>query len=201
MELDNLMHKRILFFDLDGTLIETESGNTFPHDISDMKIKRNVWLKIKAWADNSFDERQPRFIFIVTNQGGIEKGIVRQSHWIKKIEYIVAALHDYLGNSVIVDYIMCDSNDKDNKNRKPNNGMLLSILGKYSYWIEGTDNSKMAMIGDASGKQGQFSDSDKKCADNFKIDYADVSDFCNINIEPHCGESLDINSLENSPYK
>ena len=37
--------------------------------------------------------------------------------------------------------------------------------------------SKSLMIGDASGKPGQFSDSDKKCAENFGIDYLDVKDF------------------------
>ena len=37
--------------------------------------------------------------------------------------------------------------------------------------------SKSLMIGDASGKEGQFSDSDKKCAWNFGIDYLDVEDF------------------------
>ena len=36
---------------------------------------------------------------------------------------------------------------------------------------------KSLMIGDASGKHGQFSDSDKKCAENFGIDYMDVEDF------------------------
>jgi hypothetical protein len=33
------------------------------------------------------------------------------------------------------------------------------------------------MIGDASGKEGQFSDSDKKTAENFGIDYLDIEDF------------------------
>ena len=33
------------------------------------------------------------------------------------------------------------------------------------------------MIGDASGKEGQFSDSDKKTAENFGIDYLDMEDF------------------------
>jgi hypothetical protein len=37
------------------------------------------------------------------------------------------------------------------------------------------------MIGDASGKEGQFSDSDKKTAENFGIDYMDVDDFVNMN--------------------
>lgn len=36
------------------------------------------------------------------------------------------------------------------------------------------------MIGDASGLEGQFSDSDKKTAENFGIDYMDVSEFVNV---------------------
>lgn len=36
--------------------------------------------------------------------------------------------------------------------------------------------SKVAMIGDASGKPNQFSDSDKRTAENFGIDYIDVDD-------------------------
>jgi hypothetical protein len=32
------------------------------------------------------------------------------------------------------------------------------------------------MIGDASGKPGDFSDSDKKFAENLQIDYIDVDD-------------------------
>ena len=43
------------------------------------------------------------------------------------------------------------------------------------------DKSEMLMIGDASGKPGQFSDSDKKTAENFGIDYLDVEDFCKTN--------------------
>lgn len=39
------------------------------------------------------------------------------------------------------------------------------------------------MIGDASGKEGQFSDSDKKTAENFGIDYMDVEDFVNTDWE------------------
>lgn len=36
------------------------------------------------------------------------------------------------------------------------------------------DKSEMLMIGDTSGKSYQFSDSDKKTAENFGIDYLDV---------------------------
>lgn len=37
--------------------------------------------------------------------------------------------------------------------------------------------SKSLMIGDAFGKDGQFSDSDRLTAENFGIDYIDVNDF------------------------
>ena len=47
----------------------------------------------------------------------------------------------------------------------------------------GIETDKMLMIGDASGKEGQFSDSDKKTAENFSIDYMDVEDFVNTNWE------------------
>ena len=43
------------------------------------------------------------------------------------------------------------------------------------------DKSEMLMIGDASGKPSQFSDSDKKTAENFGIDYLDVEDFLKTN--------------------
>ena len=50
--------------------------------------------------------------------------------------------------------------------------ILLKDFGEHS-------KSQMIMIGDASGKLGDFSDSDKKCAENFGIDYLDVEDFLN----------------------
>ena len=37
--------------------------------------------------------------------------------------------------------------------------------------------AELKRIGDASGKEGQFSDSDKKCAENAGYDYMDVNDF------------------------
>ena len=70
--------------------------------------------------------------------------------------------------------------DKKNEMRKPNTGMLSKMLDSHSYshsLISLYNKNDMLMIGDASGLPGQFSDSDKKCAENFEIDYLDVSDF------------------------
>lgn len=55
------------------------------------------------------------------------------------------------------------------------------ILTDLPYVLEnkvGEDDKPLClMIGDASGKEGDFSDSDRKCAENFGIDYMDVEDF------------------------
>ena len=45
-----------------------------------------------------------------------------------------------------------------------------------NYFVE-DEKSEMLMIGDASGKEGQFSNTDKITAEKFGIDYLDVDDF------------------------
>ena len=157
---------KILFSDLDGTLIKTKSGKTFPEDASDYEFKKEV---IDAIVKLS-----PTYLFIVTNQGGIGK-FVQKSDFEHKLSDIVSYLEINTG-VCIVDAIYCDSEDKKNEMRKPNAGMLSKMLDSHSLnsFYEKDD---MLMIGDASGLPGQFSDSDKKCAENFKIDYLDVSDF------------------------
>lgn len=162
----NTKNYKILFSDLDGTLIKTKSGKTFPEDASDYEFKKEV---IDAIVKLS-----PTYLFIVTNQGGIGK-FVQKSDFEHKLSDIVSYLEINTG-VCIVDAIYCDSEDKKNEMRKPNAGMLSKMLDSHSLnsFYEKDD---MLMIGDASGLPGQFSDSDKKCAENFKIDYLDVSDF------------------------
>ena len=72
---------KVLFADLDGTLIETVSGNTFPKGIWDMRIRFDVLDAIK--------ELKPQCVLIVTNQGGIEKGFVNRRNFEFKMEYII----------------------------------------------------------------------------------------------------------------
>lgn len=63
--------KKVLFIDLDSTLIKTVSGKTFPEDITDFRIQLPVLNKIV--------EKFPKlnYLFIVTNQGGIGKFITK----------------------------------------------------------------------------------------------------------------------------
>ena len=39
---ENLKNKKVIFCDLDGALIETMSGETFPKGVWDMRIKFDV---------------------------------------------------------------------------------------------------------------------------------------------------------------
>ena len=161
---------KVLFSDLDGTLIETVSGDTFPKGIWDMRIRFDVLDAIKKLA--------PDYVLVVSNQGGIEKGFVNRRNFEFKMEYIIRSIKEYVG--CYTEYSYCESNNKVNHYRKPNTGMLESMLKralKHLFLPENLQKNDCLMIGDASGKEGQFSDSDRKTAENFEIDYMDVEDF------------------------
>ncbi len=163
-------NKKVLFIDLDSTLIKTISDKTFPEDISDFRVQIPVLDKII--------EKMPNLMmfFIVSNQGGlktvIDKRLFDAKIW--AVESICnGCLITRLNGFLYSDSLYCCSMDKDNPYRKPNIGMLEQLYNQYK--VESKD--ECIMIGDASGKPGDFSDSDKKCAENFDIDYIDVRDF------------------------
>ena len=164
---ENLKNKKILFCDLDGTLIETISGATFPKGIWDMKFRFDVLDAIK--------KQNPEYVLIVSNQGGIESGFVDAKKFETKLSYIIEAISDYCDCECYAMY--CDTNNESDPYRKPNTKMLETLLEDYVEDDVDYIKQKSLMIGDASGKEGQFSDSDKKTAENFGIDYMDVDDF------------------------
>ena len=40
-----LIKKKVLFIDLDDTIIKTISGNTFPTDVTDFKYVKRFWIR------------------------------------------------------------------------------------------------------------------------------------------------------------
>lgn len=160
---------KIIFADLDSTLIETRSGKTFPINILDFKPIWKVWKYLKAnlgYGD---------YFFIVTNQGGLKFNRRNVYLFGSKLNYIRAALSEYLGSDITIAYDICYKGQPlENKMRKPASGMLENMV--YTYGLMGIPKSSMLMIGDASGKPGDFSDSDLKAAENFGIKYLDVDD-------------------------
>lgn len=159
---------KVLFADLDGTLIETISGETFPKGIWDMRLKFDVLDQIKRL--------NPLYVFIVSNQGGIGSGYVDERNFKTKIEYIRNSIREYTG-ILNIQYHYCTDNNPDNVLRKPNCGMLEQIWRDCILKIDEVEKKDCLMIGDASGKEGQFSDSDLQTAKNFDIDYLDIKDF------------------------
>lgn len=176
----NLKEKKILFADLDGTLITTASGKTFAEDFTDFRIRKDVLDKIR-WMP------ELEYVFVVTNQGGIPQ-YISERDFQTKFWTVLYFLNQYLCSDIMLNGVRsktknvtgtyCTSIDKDNMLRKPNTGMLQKLL-MSEVLEQGVPfvRSEALMIGDASGKPGQFSDSDKKCAENFGIDYLDVDDF------------------------
>lgn len=168
-----LIHeKRVIFCDLDGTLIQTVSGATFPQGIWDMKFRMDVWAQLKRHLDRLTGWK---YVAVVSNQGGVGK-YVSHNDFMAKMVYVDVALTQYLGdpeNTNVKGYF-CPSNDRSNPDRKPNPGMLAKFLENVAYEC---GKSHCWMIGDASGRPGNHSDDDKKCAENFGIDYCDVEDF------------------------
>ena len=158
---------KILFADLDGTLITTASGKTFPEGIYDMKLRFDVLDAIRKLS--------PEFVCIVTNQGGISRGYSTGQLFDIKVLYIQACIQEYCG--AIVRSAYCSSMNKQDPRRKPNPGMLEELLKGSITGQPLAKKKECLMIGDTSGKPGQWSNSDKKTAENFGIDYLDVEDF------------------------
>lgn len=84
--------KKVLFIDLDGTLIKTISGKTFPEDITDFRIQLPVLDKIKKKMPNL------NWFFVVTNQGGIGRFISKEDFDAKILGI----------TSFCVNYLLCE---------------------------------------------------------------------------------------------
>lgn len=137
---------KALFLDLDGTIITTRSGETFPKTIDDWKFLPNVLNKIKFYSDEGY------IVCIVTNQGGIELGYVTQEDFETKFSNIIAEIEQFIRTDVNALYCMY----MNGYYRKPNPGMAYQLAQDLSLNLKNS-----IMVGD--------SDSDKEFADNAGI--------------------------------
>lgn len=165
----------VMFADLDSTLITTLSGKTFPAGTWDWRPKLEVWDAIKV--------ANPKHLVIVSNQGGIECGFVRQADFEAKLKAVIDSLRSYIGSIDILP-IYCKSNDKQNIMRKPNIGMYTQAVTYLTenFIGDATDmyNGSAVMIGDASGVSPYSTterDEDRQFAQNAKLRYTDVNEF------------------------
>ena len=78
----DIKDKRVIIFDLDGTLIETESGKTFPENVSDMKLRREVINKITAETGAEIDIKDDGLITVASPD---TESINKALQWIKSL--------------------------------------------------------------------------------------------------------------------
>ena len=164
----NINEKRIVFVDLDGTLTRTVTGETFPKGVWDMELNLDVMMKI--------GRMRPTGVFIVSNQGGIEKGFVNGRLFEQKFMYVISALQEICGQHVFVAGRYCPTVKEDDPMRKPNTGMMVAMLEEFQKLLQHSFTKEdCVMIGDL--------DTDRATADNFNIDYLDVNEFLKMEVD------------------
>lgn len=147
-------------FDMDGTLIDTLSGNKFPRNSEDWKWKYENVKKIL----NRYYKKQYNII-IVTNQAGIKDNNTKLNIWKKKIEYMEA---DILLSYPLLRFEIYCLTHKD-IHRKP--------YPKIFEDINFDDTS--FFCGDGAGRMNDHTDADIKFAHNINVNfYTPENIFC-----------------------
>lgn len=166
-----LSEKRIVFVDLDDTLIKTVSGGDHPLGVYDMTLRLDVFAKLKMIAPNA--------VFIVTNQGGIETGKTPATLFQAKFMYVIAALQEFLGMHTFVAGKFCPTHNPDFEGRKPNTAMLTSMLDEFEQIVQDYKFSKeeCVYIGDT------LIDTERKTAQNFGCDFVPVEELLTMTID------------------
>jgi HAD superfamily hydrolase (TIGR01662 family) len=124
--------------DLDHTLIDTKSGNTFPTDINDWVVIEGVPFAIVKYVEDGYKP------VIVSNQGGIKLGHSTEKEMHGKFKAVIQEICRIgaLDTSLFM-YFFCTTNNKENNFRKPNPGMAEAVASMYE-----VDFENSIMIGD-----------------------------------------------------
>lgn len=112
---------KVLFTELDGTLIRTKSGKRFPLHSEDWVFIPETIKVLQYYISRGYT------IAIITNQNGVESGVINEQVFINKIESICNKLEKILKikkNSISYRYCI----KKESYNSKPLPGMAFDIL-------------------------------------------------------------------------
>ena len=187
---------KALFLDLDGTIIETKSGETFPIDINDWKFKKGILNKIKEYVDNNYK------IIIVTNQAEIDEGYINPNSINSKIIRIIQEIETYcfcfyeLKNMDRIIYY-CSPSLKC-PNRKPSPNFAFQAKKEYGLELE-----QCIMVGDASGLERKIYKLEKKVRGNGQVGNI-VCDYLNSTLLVYDGthwNHINTEISEEYPYK
>lgn len=127
---------KALFLDLDGTIIKTKTGKTFPKSINDWQFIPNVVSRIGLYHAAGYK------IFIVSNQGGISLNYLTEQDFITKITNICTAIEKELKLPTnVISFQYCK--EMEDYNRKPKPGMAYELAMEHEL-----DLSHSIMVGD-----------------------------------------------------
>ncbi|KAF7240391.1 hypothetical protein EG68_10570 [Paragonimus skrjabini miyazakii] len=142
---------KVLALDLDGTIITTASGKTFPKDNNDWKLLNNrICQTLRDYSANGFK------LVIISNQRGITKGYQDVPSFQKKAENIVHAL---------ALPVQCYFSIVSDLNRKPLTGMWEELERNGNEGVT-IDRSASFYCGDAAGRPAEGTrKKDHACSD------------------------------------
>ena len=151
---------KIALFDLDYTLVKTLTGARFPCDKEDWR-----WWNLGV-AKRLNEIAKEYLVVIFTNQGAVvaRKDAKLYTKFTQRVNGVVAATK--LTEQVVV---YAAPKNPDKLTRKPEIGMwtaLEQFVAENGYSI---DKLRLYFVGDAAGRQGDHSDSDKVFAENVGI--------------------------------
>jgi len=139
-------YKKIVIFDLDGTIIKTKSGKVFP-------TNKNDWIFNYDNVISVINNLENTIIGIISNQKGL-KSDTQIKDWQDKINNICKSINFHF---VFASF-------KDDRYRKPMISSWDFIKEKFKNL--NISNSNITYVGDAAGREGDHSDTDLKFALN-----------------------------------
>ncbi len=151
----NEKSSKLCLFDLDGTLIETQSGKTFPQNQFDWKWKFSEIPRLLKEKCKKED-----FVCVISNQKGLIKKEEKREAFIKKIQDI----HEKLEKEGIqMNWFI---SLEDDYYRKPLTGSFHLIKNEFKKRNMKISKSGSFFCGDACGRSKDFSSSDLFYAHN-----------------------------------
>jgi bifunctional polynucleotide phosphatase/kinase len=145
------LNKGVAGFDLDGTLVDTESGKKFPDSAND-------WCVIEYPGNNMLDvlfrTSKNANLVIITNQAGKNKELIKE-----RLRQIVEHLC-----WTELEFILFCALEKD-KYRKPHTTIWDEFLSTHA------DKDSSFFVGDAAGRKGDHSCVDRAFAANIGIKF------------------------------
>jgi bifunctional polynucleotide phosphatase/kinase len=160
-------YKNVIIFDLDGTVIKTKSGRTFPTNSSDWIFNYDSVVNTL----NSLNSSNNTIIGIISNQKGI-KSEFQMTEWQSKLNNIMKQ----------VNFHFIFASFKDDRYRKP-------MIGSWEYIkdrLKGLEvpHTQIIYVGDACGRENpkDHSDTDIKFALNCDFKFYTPEKFFKIKV-------------------